>query len=676
MTQTLTCSPCNSSLRRVILLGGALIGFFTAHADEKLAVAFDETNGGVKSLILSEDPNQMNWVEGKHTWGVPEDFTFKSMSKLSDGLIASYENATVKIDVERRTNQTDGAFVERYRITNTGEEPVTYSRGALSIPIPFNDSYERAPVCVTKRCHAHIWCGGEGSWIHAKKMGPYPTEVALVLTEGSLDSYSVWRCGNSNDRGDFMIHPDPFTLQANETKVIAWEIVSSPAGGFRQALAAAGGVKVDFKHETIFPGENFEIDLTAPGGKVTHRTVKPDKGYGEYKFEFECAGKRVRAVGYYSPDVETLVATRVKFICEHQQVNDPHSPYDGAFVIYDNETKKLHISKDVSDHNAARERVGMGLLLARWCKNHPEDRVAAKALSRWEKFLIREVWDAKTGWVCNTIGHNQAKRRLYNVPWVVDFWLERWEATQDRSYLDKMALTLRAYYENGGVKHYPNAAYFADAVKALADAAHPEAKRCRAWLDEHVKAIISRGLMYPRHEVNFEQSITAPAAHLTASWCECFGKDSEILKGAIEQNAALERFSGDQPHYRLGDVPIRHWDGYWFGKRRLYGDTFPHYWSVLSGNAFWRYARVTGDDEMRRRAARNLRNTLCVVHPDGTASCAYLFPYSVTMTDELGKKKGSTRRGEYEDPWANDQDFGLYIIYRAYSIDPNLFRDK
>ena len=85
---------------------------------------------------------------------------------------------------------------------------------------------------------------------------------------------------------------------------------------------------------------------------------------------------------------------------------------------------------------------------------------------------------------------------------------------------------------------------------------------------------------------------------------------------------------------------------------------------------------MTGEDEMRRRAARNLRNTLCVVHPDGTASCAYLFPYSVTMTDELGKKKGSTRRGEYEDPWANDQDFGLYIIYRAYSIDPDLFRDK
>ena len=52
---------------------------------------------------------------------------------------------------------------------------------------------------------------------------------------------------------------------------------------------------------------------------------------------------------------------------------------------------------------------------------------------------------------------------------------------------------------------------------------------------------------------------------------------------ARKQLDVLELFNGIEPSYHLREVAIRHWDGYWFGKRKLYGDTFPHYWSALTG---------------------------------------------------------------------------------------------
>ncbi|AZQ39116.1 hypothetical protein EJ357_41500 [Streptomyces cyaneochromogenes] len=29
-------------------------------------------------------------------------------------------------------------------------------------------------------------------------------------------------------------------------------------------------------------------------------------------------------------------------------------------------------------------------------------------------------------------------------------------------------------------------------------------------------------------------------------------------------------------------IAIRHWDGYWFGTDRPWGDVFPHYWGALT----------------------------------------------------------------------------------------------
>lgn len=110
----------------------------------------------------------------------------------------------------------------------------------------------------------------------------------------------------------------------------------------------------------------------------------------------------------------------------------------------------------------------------------------------------------------------------------------------------------------------------------------------------------------------------------------------------------LQRFNGMQPDYRFFGMPIRYWDDYWFGKSGIRGDTL-HYWSCLTANSDYQYYLLSGSKAHKAAADACIRNCLSLFLPDGSASCAYMQPYSI---DDYA--------GEYYDDWANDQDFALY----------------
>ncbi|WP_046173553.1 hypothetical protein [Domibacillus indicus] len=128
--------------------------------------------------------------------------------------------------------------------------------------------------------------------------------------------------------------------------------------------------------------------------------------------------------------------------------------------------------------------------------------------------------------------------------------------------------------------------------------------------------------------------------------------DSKYLDEAKKHIKILELFNGLQPDYHLYETAIRHWDGYWFGKHRLYGDTFPHYWSSLTGRVYQNAAEITKDTEYYKKAEASYRGVLNLFNEDGSASCAKLTPHTVN-----GIKAG------FYDPWANDQDWGLYYMF-------------
>lgn len=70
------------------------------------------------------------------------------------------------------------------------------------------------------------------------------------------------------------------------------------------------------------------------------------------------------------------------------------------------------------------------------------------------------------------------------------------------------------------------------------------------------------------------------------------------------------------PKHHLNEVAIRLLDGHWFGKRELFGDTFPHYWSTITGAVYYYYALCTGDSSYQKRAENVVRNNLCLFFED------------------------------------------------------------
>ena len=152
----------------------------------------------------------------------------------------------------------------------------------------------------------------------------------------------------------------------------------------------------------------------------------------------------------------------------------------------------------------------------------------------------------------------------------------------------------------------------------------------------------------------------SPAVHILSRYCQLIDRRADILEQLKDHVDALRRFNGNQPDHKRREIPIRHWDGFWFGRNHMYGDTL-HQHSSFSARAFILYAAASGEKGWRERAERTLRNCLCMFNPDGTATAAWMLPFSTVMLDKDGEPLFPRQLGEGPDPFVNDMDLALYI---------------
>ncbi|MCM1181924.1 MAG: hypothetical protein NC337_00945 [Roseburia sp.] len=608
-------------------------------------------------MILANDNYKMDWTVGAVKWGTV---------KLPP---------TLQCETEQKA---DGNILhERYTFTNMSDKAVFTALGDISIYTPFNDDYMDAGTCITSRCHTHIWCGDDISYVMALRMGGEPPHLGLVLTDGSLGGYSVERdlSRGSNDRGDFIMHPSPCSLAPGESFVIAWTLF--PHGGKGDFYEKLGkycprfvDVRADryvvFKNEKIclrikpsFDFSEKDVRIMRDGEAVCFRleggTViieeKPES-LGECRYDIGVRGVNTHCAIRVLPEFQELLRARCSFIVEKQQYHSTGSGLDGAYLIYDNREKHMYYHP-TNDYNGGRERVCMGILLARYLYDNPDDKVS-ESLKGYVAYVERELFDAETGEIFNDYNRDNAYKRPYNYPWFSLFYLELYRLYGDEACLVNAYKILKAFYEKeNGAHFYAIEIPLKRIMDALTSAGMTAYQNeLMRYFEEHCAFILARGTDYPAHEVNFEQSIVAPAAGLLLQMYKVTG-DEKYLTGAREQLRVLELFHGLQPDYHLYELAIRHWDGYWFGKKRLYGDTYPHYWSALTAIVYKAYAELTGDEAYAKKADAAYRGVLSLFFPDGSASCAYVYPVSVNGT-EAG----------YYDAYANDQDWGLYLFYR------------
>lgn len=602
----------------------------------------------MKEIVFSKDPKQMNWLR--------EDFPYAEVK------------CPPEFSVEVQNEKDGDVLTTKVVISYNGAHPYFTNAGSIAISFPLQDRYADSVTCRDYRCHAHIFCGENTSYIMALRMGGAAPHLGMVLTKGSLSAYSMERDLKlqSNDRGCFWLHPSSQEFAPGDTMTLEWKVF--PHQGreeFREKLKAVSQViLVDAEQYVIYPGETSKVTIE-PVFQAENVTVngtsleKTENGVYEYLFENEKTGEYVLSICadevkttcrlLVQERPETLAAKRCAFIVDHQQYHGKIKELQGAYLPYDNEEKILVCTSE-NDFNAGRERTGMGVLIARALQqNLLKDREKAEqSLREYHEFYLRELVNAATGLVCNCSGKDNSYFRLYNYPWAVTFFLECWKLWGEKEDLKTAVRITEKFYEQDGFRFYPIEMPIVMLCQELEKAGEQEdLKTVKDLFRCHADQLIEIGTAYPASEVNYEQSIVQPAAEVILQVYEVTGEE-KYLRGAEQQIAVLELFDGQQPDYHLHEIAIRHWDGYWFGKRRVFGDTFPHYWSAENGRTFKRYARLTGNEEYNIRGEHSLRGVLSMFFEDGTATCAYLYPYSVN-----GQKT------DFADPYANDQDWGL-----------------
>jgi hypothetical protein len=637
----------------------------------------DGKSGAIVQLSNPRDPNSMNWIRPTGRWGNGllrighSREAWLRPSRLDQtgkhALQIIYRTPTVEVTVRRQINLQE-VLSEAYSFTNITGKQLHLAEGSLGILVPLNDRYPGADVCLTQCCHVHLWPGRHSAYVNSIRMGGAAPHLGIVLTEGAITNYSIDnRPESSNDRGWFVLHPEAMTLAPRARRTISWKLFWHQGWDdfFAKAMAVPGFVRLEADEYTVAPGERVRI--TASAGVPLNRAKmfansaalnSKRHGYtlqteilaekpGEQTIEIETGGKRtlLRALVTLTP--MELIRRRLEFIIKHQQKRSPGEPLNGAYLIYDNETNKQVYS--AYDHNAGRERVGMGVLGAMFLPHCRDSTLRADLLASLElyyQFVQRELQD-ESGTVYDDVGR-QKNQRLYNYPWIAHLHVAMYQSTKRQDSLQRFVSTCRMFYKNGGEKFYPIGMPMLVGLTLLKEAGRAtEHEELLSLFRNHADAILKTGTAYPKSEVNYEQSIVSPAVQILLEMY-LVTKHAAYLEEARRQLVCLEAFNGRQPDYRLNDVAIRHWDDFWFGKKRLYGDTQPHYWSTLTALAFHYYAKATGDVSYARRSQRIFRSNLCYFTTEGRASCAWVNPLTINNVP-----------GGFFDPWANDQDWAL-----------------
>lgn len=607
------------------------------------------------------DEQSAPWFGPDWRWG-----TGFVISDLGSGRFAAPHTMSITSEVAGTYEPAPGLQVEvtrtfgdlwreRYVLRNLADRPARI--GSFAINTPLADAYGPARTVLSTNLHAHVWTGGAESWLVGVRMDGTPPALGLDLVEGELWAYSIsgrHQFTSSNVRGVISLHatdearaPHAFggqpavVLEPGEELRVGWEI-----GWYEDVPAAVAGHRATIAVPSLAAPVGSaiavgETSVVAHEHGVSHVDVPhPD-------------GRRSRVAVLHHTPIDELVRRRVAAVIAKHRAVERQGTRAAAFVPYDVE-RDLRLTHDLgwTDWSDARERVGMPLLLLAARQRGWVDDVAVvdESLLAYKEFCLQHLITSEHRIRNSSTADGHA--RLYNSPWFALLFAELFATYGSRDDLLTAVAILDRYYTDGGERFLAiTIAEAATRVANLCDgAALPtEASRVRQALLEHGRTLAALGTDLPEHEVSYEQSMTAPLLSiLSGAWR--ISPDPELVEAMRTVTDWLLAFAGRQPHVRLRNVPIRHWDGFWFGRLRLWGDTFPHYWSILSPRALLDLPAevevARADEIVRDVTAANLVDFT----PDGNASCAFLFPSCVD--DQPGYRA---------DPLANDQDLGLAL---------------
>ncbi|WP_146197443.1 hypothetical protein [Promicromonospora sp. AC04] len=608
---------------------------------------------------------------GSARWHQPSELTLDEDRSTATFTLGDHLALTITRTIE------DGALTESYAVSNASDAPISIT--SMGISCPFQDTYSSARESLQRSVHAHVWTGGTDSWIVAQPMSGIGPVLAVDVVDGRLSSYSIEsRNANSssNVRGHIVVHPtdaarnerafggqQPIVLPATATYTLTWRVrfvadmaafESDRTGSFGTLpLHTAVGDELVLPHGgAIATADRPEAVTTATDSQG--RTVVTSAIH--QVCEIDVSGART-AVLFREP-LSSLVRKRVRFILTHQLARERPAPDSAAMVPYDTSTGLTWAASGWSDWNDGAERLAMPTLLQQAALLGWTPLADVKApLHAWAEFARARLVsdDGTVRWGSASL---EPCPRLYNFPWMAHFFADQYRLFGDSADLELATRIIRRGIALGADEHLSigHAEACATLIEIHRSLGQDETV---SELEQHIvrsaEHFASLGPDLPAHEVNYEQSIVAPLISLLGIASGIIG-DDRFLPHLTTTLEWLRAFAGPQPHIRLRHVPLRHWDGYWFGVNRLWGDTMPHHWSVLSAVAMLMLPPELRTERLWQEAEQICIANLTLFRDDGAATCAFVMPGTV-----------DGRPGYTADPLANDQDWALTLVLRYAS---------
>ena len=399
------------------------------------------------------------------------------------------------------------------------------------------------------------------------------------------------------------------------------------------------------------PVEGLRVDSTA---LVTVADGVAQVSAPEHGAVHLSTARHQTAVFFHAP-LEELVRRRVRYILDHQRPEQRPETGRHAFVPFDTATGLTQTTNGWMDWSDGAERVAMPTLLQEARSKGWVDSVAEvdEAVGQFAEFARTSLLDDTGAPRSDSLTDRSV--RIYNSPWLAHLFASQYVWAGDVDDLGLAHRILMRSYELGAGRHLSigqteAVVYVADLFEHAGDPLR--AQELRDLLLDQADYFLGIGTDLPSHEVNYEQSMVAPLVTLYSA-AESRQSTGRFLTALPESVSWLRAFGGPQPHIRLNEIGIRHWDGYWFGRDRLWGDVFPHYWSVLTAVALRQLPEHLRTAETEQVAEEIFHANLLNFGADGSATCAFIMPSAV-----------DGRPGYRADPLANDQDWGLTLWLR------------
>ena len=646
-----------------------------------ISVLIDDNTGITTEITNPNDKHSMNWIIDKSNWGTIDGFNIQKVDTYDNNVCILCNRDKLQVKIKKEI--TEHGYFETYSVTNTDKIEFFLTKENFGIHFPYQCNYAPDKDIINTTCISHIWCGGDVCWIYSVKSDGKSPYLVMNMIEGSADDYSISydisrTTSGSYYRGAFVLHPSEQVILPDETVTYKFFYRFSDEKPEKAPLSYNDAIRFSADKYSLLRNEplNFTLETEKEHNDIHIYCDKKELVYkkdgnvifgscrfdetGEKKLVAEVDGKKTHIlINVISPASEILIK-RARFIVNNQQYLRDGSHIDGAYLIYDSETKSQYCGP--IDHNAARERICMGIVVAKALQLEFDEKMMA-SLKKHRSFIERELFDAETGYVFNDVLKNSDWKRIFNFPWLSTYYLEWYNLTAEKTCIENAAKIILKFFELAEFK-YP--AQCMEVVR-ICDVLERE-----QLFDLH-KKLRDSFLHYA------DNSSDTYCIKGECSWCSevpssilCYlaqayilSQDDKYLQKAKSTILMAKAFWGEQPDFHLNCVPVRYWDRYWFGKYREYGDVFPQYWSALAGWGLAWYDKATGSSTHQDIIKANLYGNLCVFQEDGFAANNYLYPYKITLysSDPDYKNMYMTpgiTYGKKYDKWANDQDWALY----------------